>query len=153
MCQIALSKKTEKVLKKKGTTFVERLRDFPRYCHYSHCCHYHKYIFLLYQYYWKEQFDTVYNRCDVLRAAFCDSCDVFVTAATSVLFSHNCHNNFTQKNLLKIFTQQIFHEKIHSKYFSQKLQLKNFSQKNSLGKFHLENFTLKISLKIVTQQI
>ena len=28
------------------------------------------------QYFCKEQFDTFDNRCDVLRAAFCDSCDV-----------------------------------------------------------------------------
>ena len=28
-------------------------------------------------YFLKEQFDTFDNRCDVLRAAFCDSCNVF----------------------------------------------------------------------------
>ena len=32
---------------------------------------------LLSQFFWKEQFDTFDNRCDVLRAAFCDSRDVF----------------------------------------------------------------------------
>ena len=30
------------------------------------------------QYFWKEQFDTFDNRCDVLRAAFCDSRNFFV---------------------------------------------------------------------------
>ena len=31
---------------------------------------------LLSQYFWKEKFDIFDNRCDVLRAAFCDSRDV-----------------------------------------------------------------------------
>ena len=29
-------------------------------------------------YFWKKKFDTSDNRGDVLRAAFCDSCDVFI---------------------------------------------------------------------------
>ena len=33
---------------------------------------------LLSQYFWKEQFDTFDNRCDILRAAFCHSRDVFL---------------------------------------------------------------------------
>ena len=35
-------------------------------------------FYLLSQYFWKKQFDTFDNTCDVLRAAFYDSCDVFV---------------------------------------------------------------------------
>ena len=34
-----------------------------------------KNFFLLSLYFWKEQFDTFVNRCDVLRAAFGDSVD------------------------------------------------------------------------------
>ena len=34
------------------------------------------YIYLLSQYFWTEQFDLFDKRCDVLRAAFCDSRDV-----------------------------------------------------------------------------
>ena len=37
----------------------------------------------LYQYFWKQQFDTFDNQCDVLRAAFCDSRDVFWWLRTS----------------------------------------------------------------------
>ena len=32
----------------------------------------------LFRYFWKEQFDTFDNRCDVLRAAFCDSRNVLL---------------------------------------------------------------------------
>ena len=34
---------------------------------------------LLSQYFWKEQLDTFDNQCDVLRAAFCDSRDVYTS--------------------------------------------------------------------------
>ena len=45
---------------------------------------------LISQYFLKEQFDTFDNRCDALRAAFCDSCDVcvqscLVTTVTTVI--------------------------------------------------------------------
>ena len=41
---------------------------------------------ILSQYFWKEQFNTFDNLCDVLRAAFCDSCNVFVWRGCMILF-------------------------------------------------------------------
>ena len=65
-------------------------------------------------------------RCDVLRAAFFNSRNVFVTTATTV---SQCQNSFTQKIYSKNFTQMISHEKFHSKYFSQTLSVKEISIK------------------------
>ena len=79
MCQIALSKSTEKVKKNrsceifvwKGSmivlTTVTTVKNVKK-----------KKKSFLFQYFWKEQLDTIDKRCDVLRAAFCDSCDVSV---------------------------------------------------------------------------
>ena len=52
--------------------FVERLRDFL-----TTVTAVTTVIFLLSHYFWKEQIVTFDNQCDVLRAAFWDSCDVF----------------------------------------------------------------------------
>ena len=43
------------------------------------------FFYLLSQFFWKEQFDTFDNGCDVLRAAFCDSRDVFFVGGVSNL--------------------------------------------------------------------
>ena len=77
MCQIALSKsykKVKRIRRKNGSLpnfLVERLLDFS---HYSHYCKKK-----LAQYFCKLLFDTFDNICDVLRAAFCDSHNVFMT--------------------------------------------------------------------------
>ena len=55
-------------------SFVQRLHDFSHYCYY---CHYYNFFLKLFQYFWKVQFDTFDSRCDFLRAAFCDSRNVF----------------------------------------------------------------------------
>ena len=70
MCQIAFSKSTEV-----ACFLVERLCELS---HYYHCC---QYWTNLSQYFWKQQFYTFDNQCDVLRAAFCDSHDVFTWLA------------------------------------------------------------------------
>ena len=42
---------------------------------------------------WKEQFDTFDNECDYLRAAFCDSCYVFLTLPLLLKNRDGCDNN------------------------------------------------------------
>ena len=49
---------------------------------------------VLSQYFWKEQFDTFDNRCDVLRAAFCDSCDVFVERLHDLFLAERLHDSY-----------------------------------------------------------
>ena len=50
------------------------------------------FFFLLSQYFWKEQFVTHDNRCDFLRAASCDSRDIFNNDVLSY-----CTNNLFGK--------------------------------------------------------
>ena len=77
MCKIALSKSTEKV--KKGcmiflwsgcviflTTVTTTVTAVTTVI-----------FFVLSQYFWKDQFDTFDYQCDILRAVFCDSRNVF----------------------------------------------------------------------------
>ena len=42
-------------------------------------------FFLITHYFWKEKFDTFDNQCDVLRAASCDSRDVFRRSESSLI--------------------------------------------------------------------
>ena len=74
MCQIAFSKSTEKVKEKKGFCFFG-----GRGCiiFLATVTAVTTVFFLRPQYSWKEQFYTFDNQCDALRAAFCDSCDIF----------------------------------------------------------------------------
>ena len=103
MCQIALSKSTEKVKKNrsceifvwKGSMIVlttvttvktvknKMKKSFP------------------FQYFWKEQLDTIDKRCDVLRAAFFNSCDVSVS----------------QFDLLRLITTYVFFSFITIRFF------------------------------------
>ena len=74
MCQITLSKNTEKVFfkckkKVKMKSYSSDSSDSRKSSK--------KIARSLKKIFWKEQFDTFDNRCDVLRAVFCDSCDVF----------------------------------------------------------------------------
>ena len=75
MGQIALSKCTEKGKKVARFFFVERLRVFSLTTGttVTSVTTVKKNTF---SDFWKEQFDTFDNQCDVLRAAFCDSRDV-----------------------------------------------------------------------------
>ena len=47
---------------------------------------FNKIIYFL-SFFWKEQFDTLDKRCDVLRAAFCNSRDVYVEKITDMIVS------------------------------------------------------------------
>ena len=100
VCQIALSKSTEKVFFTIVTavTVGTIMRKIMQPLHH---------FFLLSQYFWKQLFDTFDNRCDVLRGAFCDSRNVCVTILFSLssLWSpvplcnikhHTINNRFSQ---------------------------------------------------------
>ena len=73
MCQITLSKRTEQFKKISCMIF------------YCHCCH-----FYFSKFFWKELFDTFDNICDVLRAAFCNSRDVFICATICTCWEIQC---------------------------------------------------------------
>ena len=92
MCEIALSKSTEREKKWLHDISVERLCDLSCHCH---CRQYCKEIF------WKEQFDTFENRCNVLRAAFCDFRDVSYSLTHSInlhdLFFRRSHDFFCEQ--------------------------------------------------------
>ena len=61
---------------------IARLRNvFERLRYVSHYCHKCNIKKKLSPYFWKEQFDTFDNQCDVLRAAFCDSHNVSMGSA------------------------------------------------------------------------
>ena len=68
--------------------------------------------YLLSPYFWKEQFDTFDNRCDVLRAAFCDSRDVLhMCPKVFNFFSQMWQSqlNLCDCMLVIVFSSNIFH--------------------------------------------
>ena len=59
-------------------------------------------IYLLSQYFRKEQFDLFDNQCDVLRAAFCDSLDVFFTRLERLAWSQQgLGSSVSAENVIK----------------------------------------------------
>ena len=73
MCQIAFSKSTKKV-KKMGACLIFLLRGSVNFLTTVTTV-----TKILAQYFWKEQFDTFANQCDVHKTAFCDSRYVFLS--------------------------------------------------------------------------
>ena len=87
MCQIALSKSTEKVLiKKKNRSCVIFLwTSWVIFLTTVHTVTAVTTVTNMFFYYsCKEQFDRFDNRCDVLRSAFCNSHNVLVITVTTV---------------------------------------------------------------------
>ena len=85
MCHITLYKNTAKVkkknvykkVKKKEKSYSSDGSD-SSYSSEKNCSTSQKKFFLRFsEYFWKQQFDTFDNRYDFLKAAFCDSRDVF----------------------------------------------------------------------------
>ena len=96
MYKIALSKKTEKVKKKEvGWFFCWEVSWFFSLLSILSLIYI---FFLLSQYFWKEQFVTHDNRCDFLRAAFCDSRDIFNNDVLKLLYKQP----FWEDRLLKL---------------------------------------------------
>ena len=85
------------------TFFSKRLRDLSHYFHYYPYCKLTDFQNLLSQFFWKEQFDTFDNGCDFLRAAFCDSRDVFHLMVLKMRVNAAICSTIDQKNFQVYF--------------------------------------------------
>ena len=89
MYQITLSKNTEKVEKEKVYRKVIKTITVVTAVTPLHVF----FLFFFSERFWKEQFNKFDNRCDVLRAAFCDSRNVCI-------FIPQVNKNISEKNIL-----------------------------------------------------
>ena len=164
MCQIDLSKSTEKVVIFFCLIFLWRgcVIFFTTVHTVTAVATVKNTQTKLFHYFWKKQFDTFDNQCDVFKAEFCDSCDVWNWHGISIITDITLYANAkTLDNDAIIKTFIFYHGKRHITISTRiplmtllcclvttvptislkKIYSKNVTRKISQDKFHSKYFS------------